>query len=304
MKARSSRNRRGRKIATTVLVVVGVIVCALLLPRLFQVVSTVVLSPFIALHSWVTTSSDTVPLFVRDRLALRGEIEVLENQLAVAGGENLTLDRLRNENNRLRSLLGANATDRLAAAVVARPNQVPYDLLQLDRGSDHGIVVGAPVYIGEDRLLGLIADVGSTHSFVVLLTHPDFSATGFIEGANIIAAIDGVGGGVARVRVPQGVPLTVGDVVHVPSIEPGVFGRVVSVENRPTQPEQYGYITPDFPLSSIHLVSIGREPIQPATVSVVTDRVLQFIASSTLVLPFASSTASTTITASTSTSTP
>jgi len=234
-----------------------------------------------------------MPVFVRDRLALRGEIERLENELAIAGGESLTLDRLRNENDRLRSLLGAETTDRLVAAVVARPNQVPYDLLQLDRGSVHGVVVGAPVYIGEDRLIGIVADLSSTNSYVVLLTHPDFTATGFIEGANIITVIDGIGGGVARVRVPQGVPLTVGDIVHVPSIEPGVFGRIVSIENRPTQPEQYGYITPDLPLSSIHMVSVGKEPIAAVTSDVVNERISQFIASSTLLLPFSSTTSTT-----------
>lgn len=283
MKVRSSHNR-SKRLITTVVVVVIIVLVGMMLPRVFHGVSTIVLTPLGALHTWITTSSDAFPVFFRDRVALQATIKQLENDIAVAGGENLTLERLRSENERLRSLLGIIPTDRIAAAVIARPSNLPYDLLQLDRGSRHGVVSGAPVYIGEDRFIGVVADVATTHSFVVLLTHPEFGATGFIDGADVIAMIDGIGGGVARVRVPQGVTLTVGDLVHVLSVEPGVFGRIVSVESRPTQPEQYGYITPDLSLSSIHLVSIGREPLLPPTPEVVNERITSFLASSTLVV--------------------
>lgn len=295
MKVRSS-HKRSKRLVTTIVVVVIVLLIGMALPRAFHAVSTIMLAPFGALHTWITTSSDMAPVFFRDRVALNATIKQLQNDIAVAGGENLTLERLRSENERLRSLLGIVPTDRIGAAVIARPSNLPYDLLQLDRGSRHGVVSGAPVYIGEDRFIGMVADVAPTHSFVVLLTHPEFSATGFIDGADVIAMIDGIGGGVARVRVPQGVTLTVGDLVHVPSVEPGVFGRIVSVESRPTQPEQYGYITPDLSLSSIHLVSIGREPLIPPTPEVVNERIVSFLASSTLVMAVGSSTATTTST--------
>lgn len=294
MKVRSLRNRGTRRIISTIAIVIVVIGLGLAAPRLFQATSNIVLLPIGVINTWLTTSSDMVPMFVRDRLSLIATIKQLENDLVVAGGEDLTLDRLRSENKRLRSLLGIESTERVGAAVISRPSDLPYDVLQLDRGSQHGIVVGAPVYIGADRFIGIIADTAPTHSFVVLLTHPRFSATGFIDGANAIAAIDGVGGGVARVRVPQGVALRIGDLVHVPSVAPGVFGRIVSIESRPTQPEQYGYITPELSLSSIHLVSVGREPLVPATAEVVAERIETIIASSTLVVPIISSVPTTT----------
>ena len=49
-----------------------------------------------------------------------------------------------------------------------------------------------------------------------------------------------------------------GDLDYLPSIEPGVFGRVSFVENEPTQPEQYGYISPNISLSSVYMVAVGR----------------------------------------------
>ncbi len=93
--------------------------------------------------------------------------------------------------------------------------------------------------------------------------------TGFISGPDVIATVEGVGGGVARVRVPQGIPLTIGDLVFIPSVEPGLFGRIDFVESRPSQPEQYGYITLQTGLHSLFEVAIAREPIQPASAEAV-----------------------------------
>ena len=64
--------------------------------------------------------------------------------------------------------------------------------------------------------------------------------TSYVSGANIIATLEGFGGGVARVRVPQGIPLSIGNLVHVPGIQPGVFGRINYIESEPTHPNSMG----------------------------------------------------------------
>jgi hypothetical protein len=92
-----------------------------------------------------------------------------------------------------------------------------------------------------------------------------------------MTTVEGYGSGVARVSVPQGIPLAVGNLVHVPSINPGVFGRVEFVENRPSQPEQYGYITLNKPISGISYVAVAREPIAVASAEVVEERVKQIM---------------------------
>lgn len=230
----------------------------MLLPRLFSAVSATLLYPLHATNRWLDESSSLVPSFVRNRLALKEEIELLQNQLAVAERTDLTQQRLVEENNRLRQLLGINEEERVAAAVIARPAELPYDLLQIDRGSNHGIEVGAPVFMGRDVVIGLVVHTAPTYSFVELVTTPSFEATAFVVGPNVAVTLEGMGGGVARVRVPQGVPLTVGNLVYLPSVEPGVFGRISYVVNEPTQPEQFGYITPDASISSLYRVSVGQ----------------------------------------------
>jgi len=241
-----------------VLVSFLVIGMLLVMPRIASFVSGVVMYPFHASAIWLDESSSLVPTFIRDRVSLQEKIAGLENELVVAAKVDLTQQRMLEENNYLRNLLGVGAQERTAAAVIARPNELPYDFLQIDRGRAHGIEVGAPVFIGQDIVIGLVAYTASQYSFVELITTPGFEASAFITGPNVAVTMEGMGGGVARVRVPQGISLTTGSLVYLPSIEPGVFGRISYVENLPTQPEQYGYITPDIAMSGLHRVSVGK----------------------------------------------
>lgn len=258
MRAPLRHKSKYRKPARIVLASVFVLLLGLWLPSVFSWVASVVMYPIHATNVWLEESSSLVPSFIRDRQSLVKEIEDLNTKLVVASRSSVTQQRLLEENSKLRSLLGSSGESRIMAAVIARPDELPYDLLQIDRGIKHGVEVGAPVFVGRDIVIGLVVHVADDYSFVELFTTPEFEASVFISGPNVVATMEGRGGGVARVRVPQGVPITVGNLVHVPSVEPGVFGRISYVENRPTQPEQYGYITPELSVSSLFQVSVGE----------------------------------------------
>ena len=256
-----------------------VLVLGLLLPTLFTSVSRFVMVPVHSFEFWLRESPDTFPSYLRDRQELIKRIASLEEDLAIQNRTDFTEERLREENEQLRDLLGAGPDDkRIVAAVVARPGELPYDLIQIDRGSQDGIVVGAPVYTGSDTVIGVVVQVAPRYAFIQSFTSPGFSATAFISGADVIATLQGHGGGVARVRVPQGVSIEVGNLVHTPSLTPGVFGRIAYIENRPSQPEQYGYITLDKPLFSLRYVAVGTYAIEPATPEAINDTVQALIA--------------------------
>jgi len=228
------------------------------MPAAFSLVATVVMSPFHATNQWLQESSSLIPTFFRERQSLLGEIKELESELQINSRTDITQQRLFSENNRLRGLLGASKENRIAAGVIARPDTLPYDFLQIDRGANDGIEIGAPVFVGTDIVIGLVVHTAGNYSFVELFTTPGFEATIFLSGPDVVATMQGMGGGVARVSLPQGISLQIGNLVLVPSIEPGVFGRIAYIENEATQPEQYGYVTPNMSLNSLYQVSVGR----------------------------------------------
>ncbi len=269
----SKKSKRTQQIVRVVVISVALVCFGLVVPRLFSLAGKIVMAPVHSVHTWIQTSDSRLPQYFRDRSELINRIAELEQAVAIASGTDLTQQRLYEENQWLRQLLGVQNDSRVAAAVIARPGQLPYDYLQIDRGTIDGIQAGAPVYVGKDNVIGVVTSTTERYSFVELFTTPGFSTTAFISGANVMATIDGHGGGIARVRVPQGVPLQVGDLVHLPSLDPGVFGRVAYLENEPSQPEQFGYIALSQPVSSLHYVSVGKEVIHPSEPPVIEERV-------------------------------
>lgn len=240
-----------------------VIVAGLIFPWFISMVSAVVMYPFHATSTWVKTSDGMFPIYLRSRETLINEVEKLRTEIATQSGTQLSIRRLMDENIQLRGMANAASTDkeRLVARVLSRPGQLSYDLLQIDRGSASGVMVGAPVYTGVDSILGIVVQVYDNYSFVDLFTSPGFESTAFIFGPNVFSPIEGIGGGVARVRLPQGVSIEEGQLVILPGVSNGIYGEIARVENEPTQPEQYGYITPPLAINNLLYVSVGLNPI-------------------------------------------
>ncbi len=232
-------------------------------PRLVFGVVSVVMYPFEAMRLWVLESEDSLPQYLRERHTLVAEIEALQQQVAVSGGTENTLTKLKVENEQFRQLCAAVPEERIIARVVGRPPQLPYDVIMLDRGMTHGVVESAPVFVGNDQVIGYVSRVYEKTALVTLVSTAQFESMAYIIGPNIYTYAHGVGSGMLRVVVPQGIPLTVGDTVILPAIDSGVYGTIAHIETSPTQPEQYGYVPMQQNLQSLQYVSIGREPIVP-----------------------------------------
>ncbi len=232
-------------------------------PKLLALSVSLVMSPVQSLQTWLAESSGSFPQYLRDRKELIAQIDVLRSQIASQSGEQFTLNLLSQENTELRSLLGDQKETRIVAGIIGRPNKLPYDVLVLDKGYDDGIVEGAPVFIGSNTVIGMTRKVFPKSSVVELVTSPGFTASVYIFGPNIYTNAQGVGGGQMRVGVPQGIELKEGDLVILPSVSSGIYGSVSVIDSVPTRPEQYGYVSPDIPLSSLRLVSVGDTPLEP-----------------------------------------
>lgn len=261
----SRQASRTKVLVRYVLIIAGIIALGLIVPKFFSFVGEVVMSPYHASRAWVSTSGSSLPQYLRDRSTLLDEIDNLKREVAAEKGTDQSMRKLIHENASLRELLAADGSDRIAARVIARPNSLPYDLIQIDQGSKDGIIKRAPVFLGRDQVIGYVTHVSREYSFVQLVTTPGFASTVFIVGPDIYTNAEGMGGGVMRVRVPQGVLLEKGNLVLLPAVNSGVYGEIISVEAIPTQPQQYGYLSPNIPLQSMRYVAVGTEPIVTPT---------------------------------------
>lgn len=255
---RNSRRRNRLRIA-------GFLAAAVLVVFLFGDVfgsgSSFVTSPLKSVRNWVLESGGTIPSYLRDRHVLITQKEELERQLSEHQATTLLAERLGNENDELRALMHVGTSSRIAAGVVMRPSETPYDVLLIDRGSGHGITEGALVFAAGDTVIGTIARVFPGSALVSLISTPGMQSTVYIYGPDIFTTAEGVGGGVLRVSVPQGIPLAVDDVVALPTTDAGIFGSISHIEALESSPAQYGFVTSPQPLQSLRLVSVSSEPL-------------------------------------------
>lgn len=246
-------------------ILLGVIAIAALFWLLSSLVGktvSLVTSPIYSVRDWFLESSATVPAYFKSRNELLDHVSELETKLATQSGDATTLTFLTAENDSLRGLLNINDANRIGARIVGLPPSVPYDQIYIDRGSHDGIEKGAYVYISEQHVIGFISKAFPGSSLVQLFSTPGVRSTVYVEGPDIYTYATGIGGGVIEIAVPQGIDISVGDVVVLPLTEQTLLGSVSSIESIPTEPEQRAYVTPDVSLFSLTHVAVSDKTLK------------------------------------------
>lgn len=267
------RSTSGERIRRGLVLLVVVLVLSVIFSRIFGMVAAYVASPFGTFSSFIANVTAPIPAFFKERATLQSNIDELTRELEATRLSQGSVRALEEENAELRALLRAEDDERIAAGVLRRPVDTPYDTLFIDRGSSDGILVGAPVFATKDHIIGSISAVYETSALVTLTTAPGHVSTAYIYGPDIYTEALGQGGGVLRVSVPQGVGIAVGDVVVLPSVYPGVFGTITHITAHESSPEQYGYVTNEIPQSALRVVAVGTRSLEPSSFEAVRENV-------------------------------
>jgi rod shape-determining protein MreC len=260
-KVSSVRVSRNRAIGSALFLLVFCTALLWTLPRISGSIATVFWYPSEKVRIWISDSNALLPSLIRDRQDLLDTIVTLEKIIDSGYLSDATTARLYAENEELRELLLIRPEARVFARVVARPPQLPYDLVMVDKGFPDGVVEGAPVFYGKDTVIGIVESVSESASYIRLTSDPNVKISVFLMGPNIFTFAEGVGNGVVQVRVPQGIQIKEGDVVLLPAIDSGVIGIIDTIVTSPTDPVRSGYIVFPVNLQSISFVSIGTSPL-------------------------------------------
>lgn len=154
---------------------------------------------------------------------------------------------------------------RIPAGVLFAPPHTPYDTLVIDQGSADGVRRGRIVYAPGSIAIGTVLEARANSSVVGLFSSPGVRSRVYVHGPNVAAEAEGRGGGVIQISVPQGIMVSEGDQVVLPTLSPSVFGEVSSVEANPANPATYAYVTLPIALSSLRFVSVsGTEYASPS----------------------------------------
>ena len=169
-----------------------------------------------------------------ENASLRLDLERLQAELGTLREQRAAIDAAA----ALLGMTSFQADELLAAQVLLRDPAPGQNSLLVARGSEDGIVDGQPVLGAGGTLVGVVAGVEPTRSWVRLLTDSDSSVAVVVQSSRVPGALEGGGGRLTLEFVGRGANVVAGDVIVTSALggrlPPGLLaGRVASVESQP-----------------------------------------------------------------------
>jgi cell shape-determining protein MreC len=134
----------------------------------------------------------------------------------------------------LKTLSRSSSTESVAASVLARPPETPYDVIIIDRGTRNAITVGDTVRLSEGAEIGKVIEAFDKTSRVILYSAWGQKTNAVLERDALPVTMSGRGGGGFEFTVPREVVIVEGDRILSPFTEASLVGVVEDVEASPT----------------------------------------------------------------------
>ncbi len=206
---------------------------------------------------------------LRNYRSLQRRLTELERIVESLSVENLRLQEVERENQRLRELLQFAETrpsfelqgGQIIARVIGQNATNFLNVAMIDLGARHGLRVGMPV-VNEQGLVGRISEVTSTTSKVLLITDPSSTVNAILQSSRLTGVISGRPGSYPVIGfLPQGTEIGVGEVVLTSGMG-GTFpkgihiGQVVEVWQRDVNVFQEAVVRPTVNFGQLEEVMV------------------------------------------------
>ena len=208
---------------------------------------------------------------VSDRTGMRARITQLEKQVADLSAVSQQFVAMREENNRLRELLGSSARvpgQKLIAELVAVVPDVQKHRVVINKGTADGVAVGAAV-IDTRGLYGQITETARMTSVVLLITDTTHAVPAEVGRNNIRVIAAGLGeyDHLELEAVPKSADIREGDILYSSGLG-GRFpqgypvGTVIEVERLRTENFAFVKVRPAANLDrSRYVLVVSRLPV-------------------------------------------
>ena len=124
--------------------------------------------------------------------------------------------------------------DMVAASVLTRPPQTPYDIIIIDAGSNESITIGSEVSLPEGPILGIISEVFAKSAKVKLFSASGEETNAVLERNDVPVTLIGHGGGNFRLALPRDIAVERGDRILSSDIASRHLATVGEINVEPT----------------------------------------------------------------------
>ncbi|MDE0310784.1 MAG: rod shape-determining protein MreC [Caldilineaceae bacterium] len=230
---------------------------------------TMVTAPGQSGLSTMTNRLTTSLTNLRNFRSLQRRLTELERIVESLSVENLRLQEVERENQRLRELLEFAETrpsfelqgGQIIARVIGQNATNFLNVVMIDLGDRHGIKVGMPV-VNEQGLVGRISEVTATTSKVLLVTDSSSTVNAILQASRLTGVISGTPGSYPVIGfLPQGTEIGVGEVVLTSGMggnfPKGIhIGQVVEVRQRDVNVFQEAVVRPTVNFGQLEEVMV------------------------------------------------
>lgn len=157
---------------------------------------------------------------------------LLKDALKEKDTELLQLKTLEQENADLKEVLGRTKKENpiILAAILAKPNITPYDVLIIDEGEASGVKAGDLVFAKGDVVLGEIESVEKESARVLMYSTPGNISQVILGATGKYFNAHGLGGGSFEVDLPRELEVKEGDNFFYPGLDNVLLGIVRKVD--------------------------------------------------------------------------
>lgn len=229
-----SKKRRTQKILSIVFGLVLLFTLLVWTPLLsvFGVGGIRVGAFFFNIGTSVSRATSNTAAYFMSKQTLSNENKQLSDDLAEARVRMRDRDIIAAENKALKALMErTDTTNFLLAAILAKPNQSPYDTLIIDVGENQNVHAGDDVYADGTVLIGRVSDVYGAQSKVTLFSTSGQQTVVRFTGSDADLILNGRGGGTYEIDAPKGFSANVGDTVFAAGIHPALVAEVAHISD-------------------------------------------------------------------------
>ncbi|OGI65448.1 hypothetical protein A3H53_03460 [Candidatus Nomurabacteria bacterium RIFCSPLOWO2_02_FULL_40_10] len=225
-------------------IIFGIIVCLILFFFRLSVfnglsfVSNIIFRPVLVLGNSIGEKFENFRSFFAFKNSLYSENKSLKSKLEENSAMLANYNSVLVENVSLKEILGRKEArnNLILSAILAKPNQSPYDTLVIDAGTKQGLRAGDIVFAFGNVPVGRVSDVYPSSSKVILFSNAGEKTQTAVGEKKVFMEVAGRGGGNFEMIVPRDFTIVKGDVALLPGIFPYVLGVVEIIISDPRDP--------------------------------------------------------------------
>jgi len=226
----------------------------------FSYISQIVFHPVLVAGDKLGEKFKSIGSYFVFKSSLYNQNQKLQEEVVFDDARMANYDSVVLDNASLKEILGRKDAKMIvtAAAILAKPNQSPYDTLLIDMGGVEGIKTGEIVFALGDVPIGHISDIYPNSAKVVLFSSPGETTQVMITNGNTVVEIVGRGGGNFEMILPKDSTLQEGTQVVLPGINSYVLAIVQKIISDPRNPSVKALLSSPVNIQQLKFVEVAQ----------------------------------------------